>query len=268
MPTATTVTFTNPRGLKLAGRLVRPDGPLLATGVFAHCFTGSKDLPQVRRLTEALSAHGIAMLAFDFPGLGDSEGDFAATTFSSNIDDLVAAAGHLETLVAAPSLLVGHSLGGAAVLAAAERIGGLDAVATIGAPADVDHVTHLFAEDLDDIRARGHATADVAGRRFAISASFVEDLRDHRLLDTVGRLDEALLFLHAPLDQTVAVDHARQLFEAAHHPKSFVSLADADHLLTAPADARYAAAVIAAWASRYLPAVAEHEDEVERASGR
>jgi uncharacterized OsmC-like protein/alpha-beta hydrolase superfamily lysophospholipase len=253
MSRSTTCTFTNVRDEELSARIEHPDGPVRATAVFAHCFTCSKDLRAARRLARALADRGIAVLSFDFAGLGSSDGDFTATTFSSDVDDLLAAADHLAETIRAPSLLVGHSLGGAAVLSAASRLEGIRAVATIGAPADVSHITDVFADDLETIRAQGRAEVSLAGRPFTITASFVEDLRDHHLTDTVSRLDAALLFLHAPLDDTVGVDNARLLFEAARHPKSFVSLADADHLLTDEADARYAAEVVAAWADRYLP---------------
>jgi uncharacterized OsmC-like protein/pimeloyl-ACP methyl ester carboxylesterase len=255
MTRSTTCTFTNAREQQLSARIEHPDGPVRATAVFAHCFTCSKDLRAARRLARALATRGIAVLSFDFAGLGSSEGDFTATTFSSDVDDLIAAAGYLTDTIRAPTLLVGHSLGGAAVLTAASRLDGIEAVATIGAPADVSHITHLFADDLDTIREQGEAEVSLAGRPFTIAASFVDDVCDQHLVNTVGELDVALLFLHSPIDNTVGVDNARQLFEAARHPKSFVSLADADHLLSDEADARYAAEVVAAWAGRYLDAV-------------
>ncbi|MBW3619515.1 MAG: bifunctional alpha/beta hydrolase/OsmC family protein [Actinobacteria bacterium] len=261
MTHSTTCTFTNARGQELSARIEHPEGQVLATALFAHCFTCSKDLRAARRLTRALAERGIAVLSFDFAGLGSSEGDFRTSTFSADVDDLVAAAGYLADTLRPPTLLVGHSLGGAAVLTAASRIDGVEAVATIGAPADVSHVTDVFAGELDTIRDRGEAVVTLAGRPFTIGADFVEDLNEHRLLDTVRRLDAALLFLHAPLDDTVSVDNARLLFEAAHHPKSFVSLADADHLLTDEADARYAAEVVSAWASRYLEQIPTDPDD-------
>lgn len=260
VPHTTSCSFDNARGDRLSARIQHPDGSAVATAVFAHCFTCSKDLRAARRLSRALADRGIAVLSYDFAGLGSSGGDFAATTFSSDVDDLVSAADHLAETVQAPSLLVGHSLGGAAVLTAASRIEGIDAVATIGAPSDVAHVTGIFADDLDTIREQGEAIVTLAGRPFTISADFVDDLAGHRLTDAVSRLDAALLFLHAPLDETVGIDNARRLFEAARHPKSFVSLADADHLLTDGADARYAADVLAAWSSRYLPDVSDPYD--------
>lgn len=256
MATSSTCTFTSARDEQLSARLEEPDGPVHATAVFAHCFTCSKDLRAARRLARALADRGIAVLSFDFTGLGSSEGDFAASTFSSDVEDLVAAAGYLAEILAPPRLLVGHSLGGAAVLTAAGRLDEVEAVATIAAPADVGHITHLLTDDdLEAVRERGEAEVTLAGRSFPIRAEFLEDLAEHRLTDAVADLDAALLFLHAPLDDTVGVDNARILFRAARHPKSFVSLAGANHLLGDEADARYAAEVIAAWATRYLPEV-------------
>ncbi|MFV0258921.1 MAG: alpha/beta fold hydrolase [Acidimicrobiales bacterium] len=239
-------------GHRLAARIDRPDGAPEATAVFAHCFTCTKDLQAVRRIGTGLAGHGIAVLSFDFTGLGMSEGDFAQSTFSADVDDLVAAARFLGDEIEPPRLLVGHSLGGAAVLAAAGRLPSVTAVATIGAPADVAHVTSMFAEDLDTIRAQGRARVTIGGRPFTVGADLVRDLSDHRLTTTVAGLDVALLLLHAPRDPVVGIDNAERLFLAARHPKSFTSLDDADHLLSDPDDADYAAEVIAAWAGRYL----------------
>lgn len=253
MPSST-CTFTNDRGQELSARLERPGGPVRATAVFAHCFTCSKDLRAAQRVGAALCARGFAVLSFDFTGLGASEGEFAATTFSSDVEDLLAAARHLQDTVAAPALLVGHSLGGAAVLAAASRLPSVTSVATIGSPADVEHVLHLLTEDDRElIREQGTAEVTISGRSFTVGARLLDDLGTHALLDTVADLDASLLFLHSPVDETVGVDNARRLYEAARHPKSFVSLDRADHLLTDEADARYVAEVIAAWADRYLP---------------
>jgi len=257
---SSTCQIASPRGHDLGARLERPDGPIHATAVFAHCFTCSKDLKAARRLAEQLAARGIAVLSVDFTGLGSSDGSFEASNFSTDVEDLLAAAEYLADTIAPASLLVGHSLGGAAALTAAARLDGIQAVATIGAPADVGHIVHLFEDDLDTIRDQGEARVTLAGRQFTIQSQFVDDLGAHRLLDTVGDLDAALLFLHAPLDNTVGIDNARELFLAARHPKSFISLHDADHLLSQPRDARYAAEVIASWACRYLPSVPDVED--------
>lgn len=253
MTTADRFDFPNAQGRTLSAVLQRPAGPPTAYALFAHCFTCSKDSRAARGIAEALAARGIAVLRFDFTGLGSSEGEFANADFSSNIDDLVAAADHLRATAAAPALLVGHSLGGAAVLAAAARIPEVTAVATIGAPADPGHVTGLFADTVDAIRARGEGEVDLGGRRFRIRSTFLDDVAEQRLLEQVTSLRRALLILHAPADDVVSIDNAAQIFDAARHPKSFVSLDDADHMLGRRRDARYAADVITAWAQRYLP---------------
>ena len=203
-------------------------------------------------MSAALTDAGFAVLRFDFTGLGQSEGDFANTDFSSNTHDVVAAAEWLRANHGTPQLLVGHSLGGAAMLAVAADIPGVRAVATIAAPSSPDHVTGLFAGQLDDIERSGAADVEIAGRTFTIRRDFVDDLRSHRVVDQVGRLGVPLLLLHSPVDNVVSVDHAARLFGAARHPKSFVSLDGADHLLSDPADARYAASMIAAFADRYI----------------
>ena len=246
--------FTGSGGHTLAGRLDRPVGPPRAYALFAHCFTCSKDLAAASRIARALADRDIAVLRFDFTGLGHSEGEFANTTFSSNVDDLVHAADALRRDFAAPRLLVGHSLGGAAVLAAASRIDEVAAVATIGAPADPVHVRRLFAGRLDDIEATGEAEVELAGRRFRITRRFLEDIEGAALERAIGALGRALLVMHSPRDEVVGIDNASRIFMAAKHPRSFVSLDDADHLLTRPDDARYAAEVLAAWAGRFLPA--------------
>lgn len=267
--TASTCRFANERGQQLHARLERPLGTVLATAVFAHCFTCSKDLKAARQLSRSLARRGIAVLSFDFAGIGSSDGEFAATTFSTDVDDLVAAASYLEESLAAPSLLVGHSLGGAAVLMAATRLDSVQAVATIGAPADVGHITSMFTDDLEQIEQDGQAEVELAGRRFTISRGFVDALRAIDLTDVVGRLRIAKLFLHAPLDNTVGIDNASTLYTAARHPRSFVGLDGADHLLTDPADARYAADMIATWAQRQLPDVPSLDDDtpLARADG-
>ncbi|WP_397543632.1 bifunctional alpha/beta hydrolase/OsmC family protein [Roseovarius salis] len=251
MPTEK-VTFTGHAGHELAARLDLPDGPVLATALFAHCFTCSKDIPAARRIAARLAGAGIAVLRFDFTGLGHSGGEFENTSFSTNIEDLALAAQTLATRDMAPSLLIGHSLGGAAVLAAARRIGSARAVVTIGAPFDPGHVTRNFDGALERIETDGTAEVMLGGRPVRIGKEFVDSVRAERLEDEIAGLRRALLVLHAPRDEIVGIDNASEIFRAAKHPKSFVTLDDADHLITDPADAEYAAEVIAAWATRYL----------------
>ncbi len=236
----------------LAARLDRPEGPHLATALFAHCFTCSKDIPAARRIAGRLAAAGIAVLQFDFTGLGHSDGEFANTDFTSNVADLGAAATHLTGLGMAPSLLIGHSLGGAAALRAAAGMPSVKAVVTIGAPFDPGHVTHNFAGSLAAIRRDGSAEVTLGGRPFRIRQGFVDDIEAARLTPAIADLRRALLVLHAPRDETVGIENATRIFTAARHPKSFVTLDDADHLVTRAADAEYAADVIAAWAARYV----------------
>jgi len=244
--------FPNARGQNLAALLDRPAGEPRAYALFAHCFTCGKDIHAAKRIAEGLTALGIAVLRFDFTGLGSSEGEFANTTFSSNIADLVAAANELRRRAAAPAILIGHSLGGTAVLAAAAGVAEARAVVTIAAPCDPAHVTGLFKDRLDEIGAKGEVEATLAGRQFRISRGFVDDLAEHKLLDRMANLRKALLIFHSPTDEVVAVDNASRIFAAAKHPKSFVSLAGADHLLSRRSDAAYVANVIHAWAERYL----------------
>lgn len=251
------IAFTGSQGSLLAGKLDTPETTPLAWAVFAHCFTCSKDSKAATYISRALAEAGFGVLRFDFTGLGGSGGDFANTNFSANVDDLVAAADWLRAEHGAPMLLIGHSLGGAAVLAAAHRVPDCVAVATLGAPFDPGHVTSQFADELKLIEAKGQATVELAGRSFAIRREFVEDLAGQSLANRIRELRRSLLVLHSPIDRLVPVDNARQIFEAARHPKSFVSLDTADHLLDKPGDARYAAGVIAAWARRYLPALEE-----------
>ncbi|HSF96384.1 MAG TPA: bifunctional alpha/beta hydrolase/OsmC family protein [Thermohalobaculum sp.] len=244
--------FTGHGGDTLAARLDLPQGPAKATALFAHCFTCSKDIAAARRIAARLAGQGIAVLRFDFTGLGHSGGEFANTHFTSNVADLVAAARHLEGEGRAPALLVGHSLGGAAVLAAAAQIPSVKAVVTIGAPADPGHVIHNFGCKIDEIRAAGSAEVSLGGRPFTIRREFIDDVSAAKLTAAVSGLKRALLVLHAPRDQTVGIENAGEIFGAARHPKSFVTLDDADHLLSRAEDAEYAAEVIAAWSRRYL----------------
>ncbi|MBY6114803.1 bifunctional alpha/beta hydrolase/OsmC family protein [Mameliella alba] len=251
MPTER-ISFPGHAGDRLAARLDLPEGPLLATALFAHCFTCGKDIAAARRIAQRLSAMGIAVLRFDFTGLGHSCGEFANTTFRSNVDDLKSAADYLESRGMAPSLLIGHSLGGAAVLRAAPMIESVKAVTTIGAPFDPDHVTHNFADALAQIESEGEAQVDLGGRPITIGRDFVEDVRAQELAPIISTMKKALLVLHAPRDAVVDISNATRIFTAAKHPKSFVTLDDADHLVSNPDDAEYAAEVIAAWADRYL----------------
>jgi putative redox protein len=249
--------FPNARGEKLSALLDRPAGTPIAFALFAHCFTCGKDNLAAKRIAERLTGRGIAVLRFDFTGLGASEGEFANTNFSSNVADLVAAANHMRVMFKAPEILIGHSLGGAAVLCAAADLPEARAVVTIGAPSDPAHVVDLFAQHVPDIQAQGEVEVKLAGRPFRIRREFLEDIADQRLKDRVSKLRKALLVLHSPTDDTVGIDNASAIFLAAKHPKSFVSLDGADHLLSKRRDAVYAADVIAAWAERYLDMVPE-----------
>jgi putative redox protein len=256
--------FANAKGEKLAAVLDLPLGEPTAFALFAHCFTCGKDIRAAKSIAERLSVHGIAVLRFDFTGLGGSEGEFANTHFSSNVDDLVAAADHLRETREAPALLIGHSLGGAAVLAAAHRIAEARAVVTIAAPADPAHVTGLFKEHVGAIRDQGEVGVQLAGRPFRIRREFLDDIAEQMLMDRVASLKRALLIFHSPTDPTVGIENASRIFTTAKHPKSFVSLAGADHLLSKTSDAIYVANVISAWVERYLdqPAsVAQAESE-------
>ena len=253
----TRITFAGNLGNEIAARLDLPPGPVRAYALFAHCFTCSKDVIAARYIAAKLASLGIAVLRFDFTGLGSSQGEFASTDFSSNIEDLVLAADYLRATFAAPALLIGHSLGGAAVLAAAHHIPEARAVATIAAPSDVAHVLEHFKGSLADIERDGIANVTLAGRTFQIRREFIENARGQALKERIANLRRALLVMHSPTDQTVGIEHATAIFLAAKHPKSFVSLDGADHLLADHRDANYAAEVIAAWASRYIGAERE-----------
>ena len=247
------VKFEGALGEQLAASISWPHGQTRAFAIFAHCFSCSKEFVASRRLANALSEHGFAVLRFDFTGLGSSDGDFADTNFSSNANDLIAAAKWLEENFDAPALLVGHSLGGAAVLSVANKIPSVKAIATIGAPASPEHVLHLFKEDLQTIEAEGQATVDLGGRPFKIKSQFLDDVREHNVDAELKSYRGGLLVLHSPIDQTVGVENAEVIFKAAKHPKSFICLDDADHLLTNLDHASYAAEVIGAWAERFVP---------------
>lgn len=250
-----TMTFLNADGIRLFGALELPPGRPRAVAVFAHCFTGSSAHIGARRITTALAAKGIATLAFDFTGLGKSEGQFADSDFDHNVADLIAAAAHLRAEMLAPTILVGHSLGGAAVIAAAEHIPEAKAVVTIGAPFDPAHVLHQLGDGLERVRAEGTGEVAIGGRPFTVTRAFIESAEHQDQAARLARLKRALLVMHAPTDTTVGIDNAGRIFGAAKHPKSFISLDGADHLLTAPGAATYAASIIAAWSEAYLPAV-------------
>ena len=245
--------FPGTGGAMLAARLDAPEGEIRAYALFAHCFTCGKDVFAATRIAQALTEHGIAVLRFDFTGLGASEGDFANTNFSSNVQDLVAAAAFMRAQWRAPALLIGHSLGGAAVLAAASDIAEVKAVVTIGAPSDPHHVSNLFGDQLDTILADGQAQVQLAGRPFTIKRQFLLDAAEQNLNEKTAHLQRALMVMHSPQDSTVDISNALHIFKAAKHPKSFVSLDHADHLLTRREDAHWVAAMIAAWSRRYLP---------------
>ncbi|MBB4088842.1 bifunctional alpha/beta hydrolase/OsmC family protein [Salinibacter ruber] len=267
------IRFENADGNALAARLDRPDGESpCAFALFAHCFTCSKDLRAAGAISRALTRHGIAVLRFDFTGLGESEGEFADTNFSSNVEDLIAAAGYLSEHHEAPRILVGHSLGGAAVLQAAQRLDSVQAVSTIGAPYDPEHVTQHLQDAVEDIEEKGEARVQLAGRTFTIRKQFLDDLAATKMETTIRTLGRALLIFHSPVDQTVGANNAAKIFQAAKHPKSFVSLDDADHLLTDRSDAEYLGVVLGAWAEKYVDrSVSEpdtpDEDVVTRTEG-
>jgi uncharacterized OsmC-like protein/alpha-beta hydrolase superfamily lysophospholipase len=247
--------FSNAAGERLAALLDSPIEPPRAYALFAHCFTCGKDIRAAKRIAEALTALGIAVLRFDFTGLGSSEGEFANTSFSSNVADLVAAADALRRTRRAPAILIGHSLGGAAVLAAAADIAEARAVVTIAAPCDPSHVVGLFKDRIGEIDTAGGIDVNLAGRAFRIGRAFLDDVNQQRLRDRIGALHKALLVFHSPTDDIVGIENATYIFTAAKHPKSFVSLAGADHLLSRRSDATYVANVICAWAERYLDVV-------------
>ncbi len=247
------IRFANAQGEQLAARLEMPEFQHpTAFALFAHCFTCNKNLVAIRNISRALTAKGIAVLRFDFTGLGESEGDFADTNFSSNVQDLIAAAKYLETEYQAPSLLIGHSLGGAAVLFAGAQLPFIQAIATIGAPASPKHVAHLFQHGIEEIEATGKATLKIGGRAFTIKKQFLEDINEQNINQAVKGLGKALLVMHSPQDTIVEVDNAASIYRRAEHPKSFISLDGADHLLSKKKDSLYVGEVIASWANRYL----------------
>ena len=254
-PGTNKIEFTNREGHQLAARLEWPPHGVKpkAVAIFAHCFTCSKDLPATTRIARALANRGFAVLRFDFTGLGSSDGDFANTNFSSNVEDLVSAAEHLKQTVGTPTLLIGHSLGGAAVIAAASRIEGIQGIVTIAAPSEPSHIGHILEDQLEKMERDGEVEVEIGGRHFTLKKHFLEDIRRQNVLTSLKEFRGSILILHSPLDRIVTISHAGEIFTAAHHPKSFVSLADADHLLTRPRDSAFAAEMIAAWSNHLFP---------------
>lgn len=248
------IEFIGHDGSTLSARLDLPTGKPAAFALFAHCFTCSKDIPAARRIAQRLASLGIAVFRFDFTGLGHSQGEFANTGFSSNIQDLVLAGQYLRENFQAPQLLIGHSLGGAAILACAEQIPEAKAIITIGTPAEPEHVIHNFGQQVDTIFAEGEAQVHLAGREFTIKRQFLDDISSNTLAQQIAKLNKALLVLHAPLDETVELDNAARIFQMAKHPKSFITLDNADHLLTRTEDAEYAAELISTWVQKYIKA--------------
>ena len=257
------ITFPNQTGQQLAARLEEPiNQQPYAYAIFAHCFTCSKNLNAVRHISRALTQHGIAVLRFDFTGLGDSEGEFANTNFSSNVEDLLSAAAFLEKEYEAPKLLIGHSLGGAAVLLASLRIDSVEAVATIAAPARPEHLQRLFSQDLETIRREGKAEIKMGGRSFTITQQLIDDLEKAHEKHNFEEIHHPLLILHSPSDQTVSIDNASDIYLQAKHPKSFISLDGADHLLSRQADSEYAGTMIGSWAQRYVTPPKQDEEPI------
>jgi uncharacterized OsmC-like protein/pimeloyl-ACP methyl ester carboxylesterase len=255
------IEITNKEGTKLSARLELPaDKRPLNFAIFAHCFTCNKNYRAVRQIGHAMATKGFGVLSVDFTGLGESGGDFSDSTFSGSVDDLIAAAEYLTENHRAPALVVGHSLGGSAALLAASRLDSVKAVVTIGAPAEPQHVKRLILDQVDEIVKEGEVEVSIGGRPFVLRREFVEDLENQDLLSVVNAMDKAFLFLHAPEDNVVGISNAAALYKAARHPKSFVSLSGADHLLSAAEDGRYAGELIASWAARYVPEGQVEED--------
>jgi len=267
------VFFTNDNGYQLSARLEmplskKPD----AYAVFAHVFTGSKNLSATRHISRSLTLHGLAVLRFDFTGLGDSEGDFADTNFSSNVEDLLAACQFLEENYEAPKIIIGHSLGGAASIFAASKVASVTAVATVGAPSEPEHVTHLLSNKIDKIEEEGVAQVNIGGQVFTIKKHFLDDLRSKDMYNVISDLGKALLVLHSPQDRVVEIDNAAKIYHAAKHPKSFVTLNNADHMLTNKDDAYYVGNVISSWVKRYIevpdkPSLTTHKQVVAQLAG-
>lgn len=249
------ISFQNKTGQTLAAKLELPDGDVKNYAIFAHCFTCNKNLSAVRNISKALNKYNIAVLRFDFTGLGQSEGHFKETNFSSNVDDLISASNFLEENYKVPSLLIGHSLGGAAVIFASEQLKNIQAIATIGAPSSAEHVSHLFESSISEIKNKGTANINIGGRPFTIEKHFLKDIQNKNTKEILNKTDKALLALHSPQDAIVGIKNAADIYKFAKHPKSFISLDKADHLLTNKEDSIYVGNVIATWANRYLKTI-------------
>lgn len=246
------IKFKNTLGQELAAKIDFPEEEPKSYALFAHCFTCNKNLSAIRNIVRALNKNGIAVLSFDFTGLGDSEGDFENTNFSSNVNDLISAAEFLKTHYSAPDILVGHSLGGAAVIFAGKHIPSIRAIASIGGPSNPKHVSHLLKSGIDEINQKGEALIAIGGRDFKIQKQFLEDINEKNMEETLENLKTPLLVLHSPQDATVGIENAAQIYKAAWHPKSFISLDGADHMLTNKEDSIYTGKMIANWAERYI----------------
>ncbi len=262
--TSERVTFTGSTGETIAGKLDKPIGPIRAYALYAHCFTCTKEFIGSRSICQELASHGIAILRFDFTGLGSSQGEFGETNFCSNVEDLIKAAEFMQSELEAPQMLIGHSLGGAAVLAASKQIESAKVVISIAAPADADHVIHNFADYVDEIETNGFAEVKLGRRTLTIRKQFLDDLYAQNVTKDLGNVRKAFLIMHSPTDDTVGIENASRIYNAAKHPKSFISLDNADHLLTKAEDAAYVAATIHSWASRYLP---HKEDKTQKWEG-
>jgi alpha/beta superfamily hydrolase len=246
------IKFKNSQGQHLAALLELPNEKPLGYAIFAHCFTCNKNLTAVRNIGKALNSKGIAVFRFDFTGLGESEGDFEDTNFTSNVDDLNAAADFLKSNYEAPSILIGHSLGGAAVLFAKHQIPSIKAIVTIGAPANPSHISHLFSDSVSEIIENGIAELSIGGRPFKIKEHFLNDIKSQKIEVAIANLNVPIMIFHSPIDQTVEIDNAAKIYKTAKHPKSFISLDKADHLLSDKEDSEFVGLMIAAWSKRYL----------------
>ncbi len=247
------INFLNGQGIELVGRMeLPPDRHPIAFALLAHCFTCGKNLSAVRNISRALTEHGFGVFRFDFTGLGESEGEFVETNFSSNIQDLISAADHMKANWQSPKLIIGHSLGGAAAIFAGGRIPTIQAIATIGAPSSPQHIAHLFSDKLEEIKAEGHAMIEIEGSKFAVSAQLIRDIAAKNMSETLAKLVKPILIMHSPQDKVVEIDNAAKIYQAAKHPKSFISLDDADHMLLRKDDAEYVANTLAAWSHRYI----------------